>query len=279
MPPPLTFIVNVFNFLDRNDLEIVSNTGNYVNRIVRKHFPSKPYRFLNDVTMEICRDEDGLTFSLKKYADDESSGSQDAENQSTGYLYLDPYKNEWMDEHKYFALEIMRPYLSQFVRFGKAYLFCEEHPYTTEDMTILASISHVWSGRSLWLCVRWKGKESQLEPPMNFRNNASNSLHNILSNDAIFSARCLELHDAAQFVSLQDYSRVYTVDVLLLKSYNDEPLNIGTLLALIEHKPQFPESKTVFVVDISTFETREAEVIRESFSSASTPCPFQLVIK
>ncbi|KAI1714659.1 replicase polyprotein 1a [Ditylenchus destructor] len=416
MPPPLTFIVNVFKFFDRKDLEIISKTGKYVNRIVRKHFPSKPYRFLNDVSIDISQGEGGLGILFTKYVEDESSGSlyeeiqsfgsqdaeiqssgsqdaenqssgsqdaeiqssgsqdaenqssgsqdaenqssgsqdaenqssgsqdaenqssgsqdaenqssgsqiaenqssggqdaenqssggQDAENQSsgshdaenqssgsqdaddessenqdTGALYLNPYKNEWVVDYEYCALEVMRPFLSQFVRFKDAQLFCDEHPYTPEDMTILASISHVWSGRYLLLSVNWKGIESHLEPPMNFRDNVSNSLHNILSNDAIFSSRCLKLHAAAKFVSLHDYYRIYTLDVLLLTSYNDEHLNISALLALIKHKPQFPESKTLFVVDILTFETQEAEVtdaIRKSFSSASTPCPFQLVI-
>ncbi|KAI1711797.1 hypothetical protein Ddc_12720 [Ditylenchus destructor] len=194
MPQPLTLIVNVFKFFDRKDLEIVSTSAKHANRIVRKHFPSKPYRFLNDVTLEIYRYSGKFTDGLAVVL----------ENHSTGYR----------------ALESMRPYLSQFVRFKETILVVEECLYTPEDMTILDSISHVWSGRSLWLCAE------QLEDPINFPNNISDSLHNILTNDAIFS-------------------------------------------------------KTVFVVDISTFETRVAEVtdaIRKSFSSASTPCPFQLVI-
>ncbi|KAI1717597.1 hypothetical protein Ddc_09754 [Ditylenchus destructor] len=271
MAPPLTFIVNVFKFFDRNDLEIVSTSGEYVNRIVRKHFASKPYRFLNDVTLTILRDKDGLGLVLGKDAENQSSGNQ---NQLPGDLFFDPNKNEWADGWKYFGLDIMRPYLTNFVRFGTTELLCREHSYTPDDVTILASLSHLWSGRSLSLSIRWDAE-------VNFRNNASNSIRNILTDDAIFSCRCLEFHDIAQFVSLHDYYRVYTTDVLLLKSYNDEHLNIKALLALIKHKPQFPESKTVFVVDLSTFETEKYEVtdaICEGFSTASTPSPFQLMI-
>ncbi|KAI1724018.1 hypothetical protein Ddc_05217 [Ditylenchus destructor] len=239
MPQPLTLIVNVFKFFDRKDLEIVSTSAKHANRIVRKHFPSKPYRFLKDVTLKIYRHSGKFTDGL----------AVELENHSTGY----------------FALESMRPYLSQFVRFRETELFVKECSYTPEDMTILASISHVWSGRSLWLRIRGNEVCGNLKSVMNFPNNISHSLHNILTNDAIFSSRCLELYDASRFVSLHDYSRIYTVDVLFLKSFQNDHLNIGTFLALIEHKPQFPESKSVFVLDIS-------------FSSASTPCPFQLVI-
>ncbi|KAI1715834.1 major facilitator superfamily domain-containing protein 8 [Ditylenchus destructor] len=274
MAPPLTFIVNVFKFFDRNDLEIVSTSGEYVNRIVRKHFASKPYRFLNDVTLTILRDEDGLVLLLGKDAVNQSSGIQNAENQYPAVLYFDPNKNEWADGRVYFDLDIMRPYLTNFVRFGETNLLCHKRSFTPDDVTILASLSHLWSGRSLSLSIH-------LDAQVNFRKNATNSIRNVLTDDAIFSCRCFELHDIAQFVSLHNYYRIYTIDVLLLKSYNDEHLNIKALLALIKHKPQFPESKTVFVVDLSTFETEDDEVtdaIRESFSTASTPSPFQLMI-
>ncbi|KAI1713813.1 halomucin [Ditylenchus destructor] len=388
MSLPLPIIVNIFDFLDRKDLGIMSTTNKFMNRIVREHFPSKPYRLLNDVRLEICRDENELIITLfsEKYIEgessenhgwkdgletsmglesgwmivfrnqcggwacshwikagsedfqknqdaedgssesqdaedessenqdamdessenqdaedgssenqdamDESSGSQDSEDESSERqnakkqfsirLYFNPDRNEWLKENCYFPLETMRPYLSQFVRVDEAILFCDEYSYTPEDMTMLASISHLWSGRLLWLSVRDIGIESQPELEMNFRNNVSSSIHNILSNEAIFSSRYLELYEFSQFVSLHDYSRVYTLDMLLLKIYICPiPLNIEVLLALIEHKSQFPESKTLFVLDISTFETREAEVtdaIRKNFSSASTTCPFQLVI-
>ncbi|KAI1694757.1 hypothetical protein DdX_19950 [Ditylenchus destructor] len=279
MPPPLTLIVNIFTFFDRNGLEMLAKADDFVKRIVQKHFPSKPYYFMDDVTLEIFRCQDAMAIALTTPKE-----SEDVNPANPSYhLTFNPHRNEWLDEGDCHSVEATRPYLNQFVRVQEAILFFDYvYAYTPEDMSILASLSHVWSGRSIWLLVTWDGNHSRLANDPNFRNNALTSIQNILSNDAIFSCRCLNLYDAAQLVSLQDYSRIYTVDVLLLQIFVCPiPLNIGALLALIERKSQFPKSKTVFVVDISTFDTRLTEVtdaICNSFSSSSTPFAFRLII-
>ncbi|KAI1712228.1 vacuolar sorting protein 39 domain 1 domain-containing protein [Ditylenchus destructor] len=166
-------------------------------------------------------------------------------------LTLDPHSSEWLDKMAGYSVEAMRPYLKQFVRVKETILrFNFKYAFTPEDMSILASLSHVWSGRYLWLIVRDKN-DSQVANDLNFRNDALTSIQNLLSNDAIFSCRCLDLYDDTQLVSLHDYSRIYTVDIIFLCNVEGLPLNIGALLALIERKSQFPRSKTEFVVDIT----------------------------
>ncbi|KAI1712252.1 hypothetical protein DdX_09804 [Ditylenchus destructor] len=88
MPAPLTLIVNTFAFFDRDGLEILTSTDNFVKRIVRKHFPSKPYYFMDDVYLDIEREEDGLSMVLVKYLEDENPANPRRR------LTLDPHSSE-----------------------------------------------------------------------------------------------------------------------------------------------------------------------------------------
>ncbi|KAI1725204.1 hypothetical protein Ddc_06494 [Ditylenchus destructor] len=272
MPSLLYLFVNILASFSRNELGVVSEVNRPLRQIVQHNFSSKPYRVLSDALLKIERMQ-RIVVSLQRTVENEFNG-EDEPNGELPPMSFNPNTTQWQHGEMFVNVNAMRRHFAPFLRVQLVVFFCRQFTYTANDLTALASISHVWSGRYLSLAAN-------LETEDNLRRIVLTSVRCILSNGLIYSARSLDLYGATPFVSLHDYPKIYATDVILLKVYRyGIPFNTEILLDLIQHKAQFPKSNTVFVVDNMSFSTELSQIIdaiRQNFSSASKPCSFKLI--
>ncbi|KAI1696235.1 hypothetical protein Ddc_20595 [Ditylenchus destructor] len=143
------FMVDFLGFFTRGDLEkYLQLTCNRMNQLILAHFPSKPYRYLEDVTLD-CNLDRGMQLCLSKTA-----------NNRISTVCWDPYKLQWkIFRVMYVEFSAMLPFLDKTVRVPKVDIWIDdktimtEAPYLKEN---LMSRAQMLSTAKLFRCRRFK---------------------------------------------------------------------------------------------------------------------------
>ncbi|KAI1706186.1 hypothetical protein Ddc_15426 [Ditylenchus destructor] len=216
---PTEVLLKILEWLDRNCLEKFQQICKFLNGLVVKHFPNKPYHPLypiypDKVELNIHPSSTGevLDISILLYP---------------SHNYFDPKTRAWIREYTDFSLEEMFPYLaSSSVRIKHTIIYGGDVPYSNIQIAAIESLAHVWDGQEL-STRRLSRTDSE-----------------ILLSPLFIRCRQLEIGEMNN-IPLYNNPVLYKMPVLKCMI----PKNAKQLLHWIEHKPNHPESCTSLVLD------------------------------
>ncbi|KAI1723099.1 hypothetical protein Ddc_07294 [Ditylenchus destructor] len=237
MPPTLQLIYEVFCFFNRNELDYLTLSCRFIHAIISRHFSAKPYRYLRHAMLVAHRDSSGLTLHLEKWLEDDSSVS--------GYIYFNYafLQREWLpfDLQRY-QLEILRPFFGEHLRIEFVKISIEGHPFAPEEVSTLASISHIWDGQILKI----SGYSDIDEDGQNFM---FNPVDLFFTTPNFLGCRQVTLTDVAFFTPLKNYPIVFTLNVVVVEMF-EHVVSHQMIMDFIECKKSHPQSDTTLVLDI-----------------------------
>ncbi|KAI1714055.1 hypothetical protein Ddc_11618 [Ditylenchus destructor] len=264
----------VFTLSDINDLSNVvgkvrEETTQVINEIIKRDFASKPLLLLDETIVPKIRN-DYLQLCRP-------------------HLFFNPTLSEWQYcdhdeecEHSY-PLDEMRPFLANYIRFRKVRIHIDDLDlpfYTPEQVTLLESISHIWSGQVLTIMDHW-----------DYNNE---SIKRIFENSNIVQCRSLMywknsgvLSRNAPLMDIHRCSHLYTLHAIYITWIRME----SNILNLTHFKTAYPQSDTIFVISkghsrFHSFESDDFismhdafETIKKEFATSSTSCRLRVIIE
>ncbi|KAI1704845.1 hypothetical protein Ddc_16016 [Ditylenchus destructor] len=139
-------IYNVFRYFCRDELEIISNTSRFIQRLIEHKFPAHPFRVFDQLS--ICANEgDDLKLRLMNgYAlllQDHSNIEEFKERIS---------HSEELDDSTCLQVDEMQPFLGLNVRIKETIIWLlPRSSITPQHISAIEKISHLWTDRRLQL--------------------------------------------------------------------------------------------------------------------------------
>ncbi|KAI1714073.1 hypothetical protein Ddc_11637 [Ditylenchus destructor] len=135
----------ILRFLNRKELVEIQETSRVMNNLIKKDFASKPLRILDDIILRVNIKEGDLLLSVCRKNSCFVLNTRQWQRHDYGRrnFYLDTC------EH-FYPFEVIRPFLSEHLRFKRTHIAIgSDSHYTPEHITLLESISHIWSEQKM----------------------------------------------------------------------------------------------------------------------------------
>ncbi|KAI1706601.1 hypothetical protein Ddc_15232 [Ditylenchus destructor] len=207
---PNYVLLDVLKCMRRKGLAKIQGTDQLINEFIKRDFASKPLHIFDDHTVDptIRRNENNeLLFRFTR-----------GPTESTNAKCFVPSIQELQDCEgeccHYYPIEEMRPFMAKYIRYTKVWIYIDNvdnslPPYTPEQITVLESISHIWTGQTLMI--------SDL-----FEDSVDYNLKEMLGNSAILQCHSLSLSKAAIedeiksdiITELEQCAYLYTIPVI-----------------------------------------------------------------
>ncbi|KAI1718500.1 hypothetical protein Ddc_09553 [Ditylenchus destructor] len=214
-------LVDIFQYLNRNDLETFSIVNRQFNQILQQHFLERPFRLLCNETLVLKRICKEIKVRLEKSNAD----------------YLDPITRQWHPRPfiNYFTLEQMHPFLNETVRVRNVMFLLPKDPdCTAGEIESLSSLSRLWVGQEFSIL------NDICTPDI-----VSSWIHPILSTPSLLKCSHLQLDFVNEVTPVHNYPSIYTLNFLGTQWHE---FNAVSMIDLIEHKGLYPRSNTTFVL-------------------------------
>ncbi|KAI1696728.1 hypothetical protein Ddc_20183 [Ditylenchus destructor] len=225
------FMVDFLGFFTRDDFEkYLQLTCARMNQLVLRHFSSKPYRCLEDVTLECDLDCD-MQLCLSKPA-----------NIRFSTFCWDPYKLQW-ENFRVMDVEFpaMLPFLNKTVRVPKVKIWIGDCTIMTqENIDKLKSLSHTWENAQVDFTTDRYLKENLM------------SRAELLNTAKLFRCRRFKSSFKDVMLPLWDYPEIYSMEAVEINFTPNKRLGYEfddwmPIIKLVENRPLHPQSQTTFV--------------------------------
>ncbi|KAI1695541.1 hypothetical protein Ddc_21167 [Ditylenchus destructor] len=239
--PNTGFMVDFLGFFTRDDFEkYLQLTCKRMNQLILTHFHSKPYRYLDNVTL-MCNLVRNMELSLSKLA---------ANSAST--IIWDPYQRKWRRSRNYeIGFSKMLQFLDMSVRVPKVNIGLISTVMTQEIIDQLKSLSHIWENAQVEFSTGICMKEN-LVSVSKFRADQLNEAK-------LFHCRRLKCLCWNVMLPLWEYPELYSLEVAEFDfayteseefdfAYTEsEECDPKTIIQLVENQALYPHSQTTFV--------------------------------
>ncbi|KAI1706604.1 hypothetical protein Ddc_15235 [Ditylenchus destructor] len=238
---PKEVLLDVLKCMRRKGLAKIQDTAQLINNIIKRDFASKPLHIFDDTAyLTIRRNENNelLVGFLR-----ETTDSTNAKCFVPSIQGLQDCDTEGECGHCY-PIDEMRPFLANYIRYTEVNIEIDNvdnglPPYTPEQITVLESISHIWTGQMLRIYDY-------------FDNSIDYNLKGMLGSSAILQCHSLKLWKCPDedetmsgiITDLQQCSYLYTIPVI----YFSCPILENDILRLIHYKAAYPQSDTTLVM-------------------------------
>ncbi|KAI1711277.1 hypothetical protein Ddc_12974 [Ditylenchus destructor] len=276
---PAHILLDILKCMNRDALDKIHETTRLINDIIKRDFASKPLRIIDENTELIIRRDENNVLLLKLTRPFQSRKC--LVPIIPGWQSCDQYREEC--EHSY-PIDEMRPFLGTYMRFRKAIIEIDEGDvglpsYSPEQVTLLESMSHIWSGQVLTI------RECSA--------NSIESLKRMFGSCVILQCRSL-MYKKSFHVHSNDPDEDMTSSLMethtcsklntLHTIYYSWPMKAKDLVSLTRYKAAHPQSDTVLVIlgryRLNSHSTLDAlETIKKEFSSSSVPCMLRTIIE
>ncbi|KAI1696726.1 hypothetical protein Ddc_20181 [Ditylenchus destructor] len=262
--PNTGFMVDFLGFFTRDDFEkYLQLTCKRMNQLILAHFPSKPYRYLEDVTLDCNLDFD-MQLCLSKKADNRFST-----------ICWDPYKLQWkiiwgMDVE----FSAMLPFLDKTVRVPKVNIWISDSTVMTEEnIDKLKSLSHTWESAEVEFTTAKYLKDNLM------------SRAQLLSTAKLFRCRRFKCSYKDAMLPVWDYPEIYSVEAVEVDFVPRAREGHDPTFAaqLLENRALYPHSQTAFVFseDKDRYQPFITKIviqhIRNKFTESDKAQSFQMI--
>ncbi|KAI1706085.1 hypothetical protein Ddc_15477 [Ditylenchus destructor] len=217
--PNTGFMVDFLGYFTRDDFEkYLQLTCKRMNQLILTHFHSKPYRYLDNVTL-MCNLDNNMELCLRK----------------PFFVRWDPSARQWTDSNRYIELSSMVPFLDKTVRVPKAWI-CQNNVMTQENIDKLKSLSHIW-------------ENAQVEfTTFNLEKNLMSRVEK-LSEAKLFRCRHFKCSNKNDMLPLWDYPEIYSLKVVEIHFSSNvrEEYDLTPIIQLVENQALYPHSQTTLL--------------------------------
>ncbi|KAI1714897.1 hypothetical protein DdX_08168 [Ditylenchus destructor] len=285
-------LVESLSYLSREELEQTSIASRYLNHVIQRNFPSKPYRILKgpqDMELQLSAESTprgGVVFNLFTIRAYPTNGR---------YLsWYDIKKKVWMwishsDQQnrnvkiRYpdYSLQQISPYLPKCVRIALVKIMLDGAPYTPKAIRDLEALSHVCADGKMKIYLYGDSERHDIH-------SAQLSAKLLLNQPNFIPCRHLIVHNHCEhLLHTHKYPALYNLGVLELKLKHLGP-SAHFIREFLRNKIHYPTSETILVVSIvqptnvCKPEMRTVveliEKIREDFNTSSAPNTFLMLL-
>ncbi|KAI1700211.1 hypothetical protein Ddc_18181 [Ditylenchus destructor] len=259
-------LVNVLEYLDRENLEKLSIVSRLFEKIVRIEFPRHPFRVFN-----------------KLYIETGTNGNIDLGMQNERItLQITPYAVEFKrystirNGARYFSVRAMQPFLSKSVRFGRTIIEVNSTLFSQQSITAMENFAHLWTGRIL-----------KIEHGYDIITPASPNHHRYAPDNAItpncellFNAPgiitpCREL-DICRINAPINYPALYALQMIKISEVHG--FSADNLLNFVEGLSKYNSTTQLVCFSRVNFQRTHIGIIREAFSKSKVSHAWKLFL-
>ncbi|KAI1694626.1 hypothetical protein Ddc_21947 [Ditylenchus destructor] len=255
LPP---FVCDSLYYLNRDQLDRFTIVCRPLKNFIERYLHSKPYRAFDQLWIRrglyrLCHN--GVQWHPNR--DDYNVQTFLAGQKCS----IDESKRPWND-HTYYSLAEMRPYLGPTIRIMTTFIDVDGHTYNSEHIAEMESIAYLWRDYEIEIC---NDDESRI---------VAEQFQPILDSPTILQCRLLKI-DNAHF-SFKDYKVLYSVKIIEMFYVGDDYIEPNYWADFLEQ----PGVKPIVSFDNNNNRANIDNLIdrlKEAFSSAVSPNSFKIV--
>ncbi|KAI1706759.1 hypothetical protein Ddc_15132 [Ditylenchus destructor] len=269
---PNHVLLDILKCMNRTGLAKIQETTQVINGIIKRDFGSKPLHIFDDTYGLKIRRNEKNEILVGFYRDDTDNDNMNCFIPSIRGLQECKMAEECCH---FYSIDVMRPFLGYFIRYMEVTIEIDNvdnglPPYTSEQISFLESISHIWADQTLSI-------EDYVEKHVDY------NLKGILGSSAILPCHSLKHFKCPDedeiktsiVMAFQQCSNLYSLPTV----YFSCPILKNDILRLIHYKAAYPQSDTTLVLYDGYMSGAYNDWLYLKFLTSSVPCRLRVIIE